>query len=58
MVNLSDGGPPVRGTLWSARGPLLVLKGASVVVSGEATPVDGEVVVERDRIAFVQVTPG
>lgn len=56
VVNLADAAP-VRGVLWAERRDLLVLKNARVLAGGEMAPVDGDVVVERARIAFVQVLP-
>lgn len=54
MVNLATGNA-IDGILWDERGPLLVLRDASLHEDGGSAPLDGEVIVERDRIAFVQV---
>lgn len=47
----------IEGILWAHRGPLMVLRSASVHVTpgNPATPVDGEMVIERDRIEWMQV---
>lgn len=42
--------------LVETRGPLLVLRDASVIEGGEHH-VDGEVVVERERVEWVQMLP-
>lgn len=54
MVNLTSGSA-IDGILWDERGPLLVLRDANLHSEGGSAPLDGEVIVERDRIAFVQV---
>lgn len=55
MVNLTTGSA-IQGVLWDDRGPLVVLKDAQLHVDGgNHAPLDGEVVIERDRIEFVQV---
>lgn len=55
VVNLTTG-TAIEGVLWSERGPLIVVKDARLLERGAGpTPVDGEVLVERDRIDFVQV---
>lgn len=57
VVNLAD--KAFEGVLWAKRGPLLVLKDATLMQHGAAdTPLDGEVVVERARVEFIQVTGG
>lgn len=54
MVNLTTG-TAVDGILWDDRGPLIVLRDANVHTNGQSAHVDHEVIVERDRIEFVQV---
>lgn len=54
LVNLTSGSA-VEGVLWDDRGPLIVLKDCSLHAEGGSAPLDGEVVIERDRIDFVQV---
>ena len=55
MVNLIDG-KALSGVLWARRGEFLILKDATLHERGtEPTPVDGQVLVERDRVDFVQV---
>jgi hypothetical protein len=57
VVNLAD--KAFRGVLWAQRGPLLVLRGVELLEAGrEPQPVDGEIVIERSRVEFVQVTGG
>lgn len=57
VVNLAD--KAFSGVLWAKRGPLLVLRDAVLLQHGAAdTPIDGEVVVERSRVEFIQVTGG
>lgn len=53
MVNLTTGSA-VEGVLWDERGPLIVLRDAQLHTDGGTSPLDGDVIVERDRIAFVQ----
>lgn len=56
VVNM-NGGRAFAGILWARRGPLLVLRNAVMHEPGGATvPLDGEVVVERARVEFIQVT--
>lgn len=56
LVNLVDGSA-IEGVLWDERGPLLVVRDGRLFAPGasDPTPLDGEVIVARDRIAFVQV---
>lgn len=54
MVNLANGSA-IDGILWDDRGRLLVLRDANLHSEGGSAPLDGDVVIERDRIAFVQV---
>lgn len=54
MVNLTTGAA-IDGVLWDERGPLIVLRDATLHEPGsEPATLDGEVIVERERIAFVQ----
>jgi small nuclear ribonucleoprotein (snRNP)-like protein len=54
IVNLV-GDRAFDGVLVRQSGPLLVLKGAVLLVPGaEPAPLDGEVVIERDRVDFIQ----
>ncbi len=56
MVNLVDG-KAMNGVLWDERPGLLVLRDTWLHVPGSPDPthLDGEIVVDRERIAFVQV---
>jgi hypothetical protein len=54
MVNLTTGSA-IDGILWDDRGRLVVLRDANLHSEGGSAPLDGDVVIERDRIAFVQV---
>ncbi len=45
----------VEGILYARRGPLLVLRNASVHHAGQVVPADGELIIERARVAWVQV---
>lgn len=51
------GGQAMTGVLWARRGRYLVLRGVELVEPG-AVPVtvDGEVVLDRDRVEWVQAT--
>lgn len=53
MVNLTSGSA-IEGVLWDERGPLIVLRDAQLHTDGGSSPLDGDVIVERERIAFVQ----
>lgn len=56
VVNLHTG-RAFNGILWRQRGPLLVLRDVTMLEPGaQPTPVDGEIVIERDRVEFIQVT--
>lgn len=56
IVNLTSSRAFV-GVLWAKRGPLIVLRNVTMHDPGAApAAVDGEVVIERDRIEFIQVT--
>lgn len=55
VVQLTDD-RAVTGILWRRARHLVVMRGAELVEPGrEAVPMDGEVVLERDRIAWVQI---
>lgn len=57
IVNFTDDqATAIRGVLWSSRGAWLTFRDCSLLKAG-ATPtrMDGEVVVHRDRVAFLQV---
>lgn len=57
VVNLAD--KAFAGVLWAKRGPLLVLRDAVLMQHGAPDmPMDGEVVVERQRVEFIQVAGG
>lgn len=57
VVNLAD--KAISGILWAKRGPLLVLRDAKLHHPGAPeVPVDGEIVIERDRVEFMQVLLG
>jgi hypothetical protein len=44
--------------LWRSRGAWLVLKDCAMLKPNhEPLPMDGDVVIHRDRIAFIQVLP-
>lgn len=54
VVNLVNG-HAVQGVLFQQLGPLLVLKNATLLEPGaEPLSLDGDVVVERDRVLFIQ----
>ncbi|KKI16380.1 MULTISPECIES: hypothetical protein [unclassified Leucobacter] len=54
LVNLVNG-QAVQGVLVRQRGPLLFVANATLLEPDtEPTPLDGEIVIERDRVAFVQ----
>lgn len=54
MVNLTTGAA-VDGILWDEKGPLIVLRDANLHNEGGSAPLDGDVIIERERIDFVQV---
>jgi hypothetical protein len=55
LVNLLDG-RAFDAVLYARRGPLLELRDARLLEPGsEPVTVDGAVVIERPRIAFIQV---
>ena len=58
LANLTDGSA-VEGVLWQRRGRLLILRDAVIHERG-AQPVsaDGEVLLDRDRVLFVQARYG
>lgn len=54
VVNLTDG-TALEGVLFRQDGPLLVLKDTTLHLPGAApTHLDGDVVVERERVSFIQ----
>lgn len=55
LVNVDDS-KAMRGILWQRRGRLVVLRDVTLIEPG-AQPVDldGEIVLDRDRIEWVQV---
>jgi hypothetical protein len=56
VVQLTDGDHAVTGILWRRTRRLVVVRNAELVEPGrEPAPMDGEVVLERDRIAWVQI---
>lgn len=56
IVNqVNDDRTALRGVLWRSRGAWLVLKQVEALTVGEKpVPVDGEVLIHRDRVAFIQ----
>lgn len=54
LVNLVTGSA-IDGILWGDKGPLIVLRDANLHNEGGSAPLDGEVIIERERIEFVQV---
>lgn len=55
LVNLTDG-RAFDGILFRRRGPLLELRDVTLLEPGsEPAGVDGAVIVERERVAFIQV---
>jgi len=54
LVNLTTGSA-IEGVLWDEKGALIVLRDARLHSDGGTAPLDGEVIIERDRIEFVQV---
>lgn len=57
-VVVVSGDRSIEGVLWERRGPLLVLRDATIQVRpGSSVPADGELVIERDRIDWIQVLP-
>jgi hypothetical protein len=60
VLDSGEGLRSVEGILWERRGPLYVLRDAYAlgVRGGDApTHVDGELVLERNRVVWVQVLP-
>jgi hypothetical protein len=55
IVNFRDDVPAIGGVLWASRGPFLTLKQAVLDPANRKVAIDGDVVVERARLAFVQV---
>ncbi len=58
ICNLSDDHTAVQGVLYEVRGSWLVLKNASLLsAGGKPVDVDGDVLVDRQRVLFIQVLP-
>ena len=59
IVNfVNDADLAIRGVLWQSRGPWLVLKSAEILKPNLApAPADGDLVIHRDRVAFLQRLP-
>lgn len=56
VVVVLDSGQSFSGVLWAQRGPLLTIRQAIALSTPEGqTQVDGELVVERARVAWLQV---
>jgi hypothetical protein len=56
VVNLLSGSA-IEGVVWRRRGRYLVLRNATLLEPGsQAVTMDGEVVLDRDRVDFVQST--
>lgn len=54
VVNFRDG-QAVEGVLFKQAGPLLVVKNATMLEPGaDPLPLDGDVVIERDKVLFIQ----
>lgn len=54
LANLTDG-TAIDGVLYKQDGPLIVIKNATLLEPGaDPVPLDGDVVIERDRIMFIQ----
>ena len=48
-----------RAVLWKQRGPWLILRDSSLLRAGhDPAPLDGEILIHRERVAFLQVLPG
>lgn len=43
-----------RGVLWSMDRRMVVLRRADMLGAGDPVPVDGDVIVDRDRVEFIQ----
>ena len=57
MIVSLDTGRSFEGVLYDTTGPLLVLRNARALEPGaQAVPLDGEVVVDRSRVEFLQLT--
>jgi len=55
LVNLT-GGQAVEGVLWTRSGRSVVLKDARLhEVGAEPVSMDGEVVIDRDKVDFIQI---
>lgn len=56
-VTLTDG-TTVAGVLWRRHGGYVTLRDARLHAEGQQVPIDGEVVIDRDRIQFLQLLEG
>lgn len=57
LVNLNDD-RAFDAVLYARRGPLLVLRDVRLIEPGlDPVALDGEVIIERPRVAFIQVQP-
>lgn len=57
IANLREG-PTIRGVMTHRRGPLLIFANAELLEAGrDPVPVAGEIVIERHRVDFLQVSP-
>lgn len=55
LVNLTTGSA-IRGVLYEQRGALLHLMNAELLETGmEPVPMSGSVLIEREKVAFIQV---
>jgi hypothetical protein len=58
IVNLTEKDTAIQGVLWSSRGAWLTIRDAKLLIShGSPAPIDGEIVLHRDKVAFLQVLP-
>jgi hypothetical protein len=56
LVNLLHDEGTIAGVLWNRRGCWLVVKDARLLrPNGDSVTIDGEVVIDKDRVAFLQV---
>jgi hypothetical protein len=56
LVNMAHDEGTIEGLLWQRRGCWLVLKDARLMRGpGDPLPVDGEVLIDKGRVAFLQV---
>jgi hypothetical protein len=59
IVNVThDSTEAFEGVLWSTRGPWFTFRDCVALKAGQPpTPIPGEVVIDRARIAYLQVLP-